>query len=68
MTNGGEAAEQGATNGAEQKQELNFLMQARREKLDRLRAAGVEPFGYSFDRTHTATEAVAALGSSEEGP
>jgi lysyl-tRNA synthetase class 2 len=66
MTNDGEAAEQGAP--ADQKQELNFLMQARREKLERLRAAGVEPFGYSYDRTHTASEAVAALGSSEEGP
>ncbi len=50
------------------KQELNFLMKARREKVDRLRAAGIEPFGYSFDRTHTAAEAVAALGTADEGP
>lgn len=57
-----------AADTAEQKQELNFLMKARREKLDRLRAAGVEPFGYSFDRSHTASEAVAALGTAEEGP
>ncbi|MCO4101693.1 MAG: lysine--tRNA ligase [Gemmatimonas sp.] len=57
-----------AADFAEQKQELNFLMKARREKLDRLRAAGVEPFGYSFDRSHTASEAVAALGTAEEGP
>lgn len=57
-----------AADSAEQKQELNFLMKARREKLDRLRAAGVEPFGYSFDRSHTASEAVAALGIAEEGP
>ena len=48
--------------------ELNFLMKARRDKLDVLRAAGVEPFAYSFDRSHTATEAVAALGTSDEGP
>ena len=54
--------------GAAQGQELNFVMKARREKLDRLRAAGVEPFGYSFDRTHTAAEAVVALGTSDEGP
>ncbi|AMW06689.1 lysine--tRNA ligase [Gemmatimonas phototrophica] len=52
----------------EQKQELNFLMQARRDKLDRLREAGVEPFGYSYARSHTATEAIAALGDADEGP
>ncbi len=57
-----------AADSAEQKQELSFLMKARREKLDRLRAAGVEPFGYSFDRSHTASAAVAALGIAEEGP
>ena len=46
--------------------DLNFLMKARREKLDRLRAAGVEPFAYAFDRTHTAREAVAMLGDADE--
>ena len=59
---------QGGEPSTEPRQELNFVMQARREKLERLRAAGVEPFGYAFDRTHTATEAVVALGNSEEGP
>ena len=49
-------------------EDLNFLMKARREKLDRLRAAGVEPFAYSFDRTHSAREAIALLGDAEEGP
>jgi lysyl-tRNA synthetase class 2 len=49
-------------------EDLNFLMQARRDKLGRLRAAGVEPFAYSFDRSHTAREAVAALGANDEGP
>lgn len=48
-------------------EDLNFLMVARREKLDRLRAAGVEPFAYSFDRTHSAREAVALLGDADEG-
>jgi lysyl-tRNA synthetase class 2 len=48
--------------------DLNFLMKARRDKLDALRAAGTEPFAYSFDRSHTATEAVAALGTAEAGP
>ncbi|MEN9509142.1 MAG: hypothetical protein RLZZ621_1705 [Gemmatimonadota bacterium] len=52
----------------EAKPELNFVMQARREKLERLRAAGVEPFGYSFDRTHTAAQCVAVLGDADEGP
>src|SRR5665213_1291929 len=37
----------------------NFVLAARREKLDALRAAGVEPFAYSFARTHSAHEAVA---------
>jgi lysyl-tRNA synthetase, class II len=49
-------------------EDLNFLMQARRDKLGRLRAAGVEPFAYSFDRSHTAREAVAVLGANDEGP
>lgn len=49
-------------------EELNFVMRARREKLDRLRAAGTEPFAYAFDRTHTAAEAVGALGTLDEGP
>ena len=48
-------------------EDLNFLMQARRDKLDRLRAAGVDPFAYAYDRTHTAREAVALLGDADEG-
>ncbi len=36
--------------------DLNFLMRARRDKLERLRAAGVEPYAYAFDRTHTARD------------
>ena len=38
--------------------ELNFIMAARREKLDALRAAGVEPFAYSFEQSHTSQDAV----------
>ena len=49
-------------------EDLNFLMKARRDKLDALRAAGTEPFAYSFDRSHSAMEAVTALGASDEGP
>jgi len=49
--------------------ELNFVLKARREKLERLRALGVEPFAYGFDRTHSAAEAVAQLGeAAEAGP
>ena len=38
----------------------SFVEEARRAKLDELRAAGIEPFGYSFRRTFTAAAAVAA--------
>ncbi|MGH7678068.1 MAG: lysine--tRNA ligase [Gemmatimonadaceae bacterium] len=49
--------------------ELNFVLKARREKLDQLVARGVVPFAYGYDRSHTAAEAVAALGDGvEEGP
>ena len=48
--------------------ELNFVMAARREKLDAVRAAGLEPFGYSFERTHDAGAAAAlAPAESHEG-
>jgi lysyl-tRNA synthetase, class II len=46
--------------------ELNFLMAARREKLDAMRAAGIEPFAYRFVRSNTAAEAV-ALAPADEG-
>ncbi len=48
--------------------ELNFLMKARREKLDRLRDGGIEPFAYSFDRTHSTLQTIALLGDADEGP
>ena len=44
-------------------EETNFLQRARRAKLDELVARGVQPFAYSFDRTHTAAQAVEAHGS-----
>ena len=48
--------------------DLNFVQRARREKLAAIQALGIEPFAYSFDRTHTAAE-VLAIGppGSEEG-
>lgn len=41
--------------------DLNFVLRARREKLDALRTAGVEPFAYSYNREHSAAEAVTLL-------
>jgi len=37
--------------------ELNFVQKARREKLEELVARGVEPFAYSFHRTHFTRDA-----------
>ena len=42
--------------------------QARREKLDALRARGVEPFVYRFDRTHSAAQALASWLDGGPGP
>ncbi|MGI6492724.1 MAG: lysine--tRNA ligase [Peptococcaceae bacterium] len=42
---------------SEQREEdLNELMQIRREKLEDLRSRGIEPYGGRFDRTHYASE------------
>jgi lysyl-tRNA synthetase class 2 len=41
--------------------DLNFVLRARREKLEAIRAAGVEPFAYSYNREHTAAEALGLL-------
>ena len=49
-------------------EELNFVLQARREKLQALEAAGIAPYAYSFDRQHTAAQALTLLGESEQGP
>src|SRR5687767_13966031 len=48
--------------------ELNFVLQARREKLAELVRRGVEPFAYSFERSHVATDAVELLGTADDGP
>jgi lysyl-tRNA synthetase class 2 len=40
-------------------EDLNFVLQARRDKLNAMIEAGIEPFAYSYDRTHTAVEAIA---------
>ncbi|HEY3133346.1 MAG TPA: lysine--tRNA ligase [Gemmatimonadaceae bacterium] len=49
-------------------EELNFVLQARREKLEALEAAGVAPYAYAFDRQHTASQAHTMLGDGHEGP
>ena len=49
--------------------ELNFVMKARRENLEALRAAGVEPFAYGFDRSHRCGAVSPLLPEGEEaGP
>ncbi len=48
--------------------DLNYVLQARRDKLAALEALGVPPFAYSFDRSHHAAECVPLLGAAEEGP
>ena len=47
--------------------DLNFVLQARREKLARLAERGVTPFAYRFDRTHTVEAARESLGDRDEG-
>jgi lysyl-tRNA synthetase class 2 len=49
-------------------EELNFVLQARREKLEALEAAGVTPYAYAYDRQQSAAEAQTLLGKAEEGP
>lgn len=44
----------------------SFVEQARREKLKLLRELGIEPFAYTFSRTHSAAEALAAYRPGEE--
>ena len=41
--------------------DVNFVMQARREKLAALEAAGIAPFAYGFNPTHDAASALRAL-------
>jgi lysyl-tRNA synthetase, class II len=46
--------------------ERDFVQRARREKLDALVGAGVAPYAYAFDPTHTAASAL-ALGAPLHG-
>ena len=52
-----------------ERDDLNFVMKARREKLDALASRGVAPFAYSFDRSHLAADAIPLLPDGQEvGP
>lgn len=46
----------------------SFVEEARREKLEAIRALGVEPYAYAYERTHTAAEALAAFRKGERVP
>ncbi len=48
--------------------ERNQVEQARREKLEALKALGVAPFAYRYDRTHSAAQAHALFQDGEDGP
>ncbi len=49
--------------------ERERVVRDRLQKLEALRARGVEPYAYRFDPTHTAAEALALYtGETEEGP
>ena len=46
---------------------LERIAQQRRQKLDRIRARGINPYPYRYHRSHTTQEAVALLKRNEEG-
>ena len=50
--------------------ERNYVEQARREKRDKLVALGVNPYGYRFERSHVAADAVRLYQDvmGDEGP
>jgi len=46
---------------------LDRIIQERLEKLERIRSQGINPYPRSYNRSHTAQEAVALLRRNEEG-
>ena len=50
------------------KDDINFVLKARRDKLEALEMAGVMPYAYSYPRVHSTIEAVELLGDLDEGP
>ena len=49
-----------------QQPEMNDQMIARREKMEALREAGIDPFGQRFDRTHTAAKVREEFGEDDK--
>ena len=47
---------------------MNFVLQARREKLEAIEASGIAPYAYAFARENSAAQAQTLLGDAEEGP
>lgn len=45
----------------------NQLIKVRREKLERLRTAGIDPYPHTYHRTHTASQAVDLFELEEKG-
>ncbi len=48
-------------------EDLSQLLQHRRDKLERLRSDGYEPYAYALQRSHTSEEARSAFQAAEEG-
>jgi len=46
---------------------LDRIAQQRRQKLDRIRARGINPYPYGYHRSHTAQQAIALLEQQEKG-
>jgi len=47
-------------------EELSRVMQHRRDKLEAIRERGLEPYAYTYDRTHLAVEAVSLFDRAEQ--
>ncbi len=47
-------------------EELSQVMRHRQEKLEAIRERGIEPFAYTYDRTHLAVEAISLFDQAEE--
>ncbi|MEX2179423.1 MAG: lysine--tRNA ligase [Gemmatimonadaceae bacterium] len=50
----------------DEREDLNFVQKARRDKLEQLSARGIAPYGYRFERSHAAGQAAAALPAGQE--
>ncbi|MBM4184882.1 MAG: lysine--tRNA ligase [Gemmatimonadetes bacterium] len=51
---------------AQDPQDLNQVLRARREKLAAIRGKGIQPFAYSFDVTATSAQSVASFEEAEK--